>query len=301
MDKQNTSLIFGTTIATLNFLFFCALVILSIFGKSVPCEDRYLVILLLSIGLGLSASILTGNINLMGGINIPWVQRNPLKFRAAGGFAIIVFTFVVGQYLYIERAKCKASKSDPLITSYLAEAKDVERDWLETFENKAQCNQLSGRIEVVLAKLQATPTSDASPQHKIRRLFMASRLNYFLSTLTPNNAAANQRIAEANQLIEQARELGDALVADPDQNKADFDWYFRSKYEARIISNKLFYETKKYAISKDRAHLEEAARYYETLKAKYSEFLKQTSPMEDNYLAVIKSGGKTALKQICLT
>lgn len=93
---QPAGLIFGF----LTLVFFMALVVASIFGKVVPAEGKFPVLIVLALGTGLSASFLTGHATLSG--QIPFFgDEHPLAVSAGGGFAIIILILLVGWKIYL--------------------------------------------------------------------------------------------------------------------------------------------------------------------------------------------------------
>jgi hypothetical protein len=87
---------FGSGILTL--LFFMSLVIASVFDKQVPVGSRFLVVVVVALGAGLSSSFLGGAAVASG--KVPVFKNSPLKFSVGGGIAVFIIVLAVGKYLY---------------------------------------------------------------------------------------------------------------------------------------------------------------------------------------------------------
>ena len=85
----------------LTLLFFMALLVASVLGYGMPAESRDLVVIVLSLGLGLSAAFLGGAATLEGRIPLPFVQARPFAFAVSGGVAVVFISSILGHWLYV--------------------------------------------------------------------------------------------------------------------------------------------------------------------------------------------------------
>ena len=81
--------------------FFMALVVMSIWGRVVPSEARYLVVIVLTLSAALSVGFLGGNASARGTITIPFVNDSPLTVAFTGGIAVLVALLILGHRLFI--------------------------------------------------------------------------------------------------------------------------------------------------------------------------------------------------------
>jgi Fic family protein len=95
------TLIAGSMIGTLALLFFMGLVMLSIFGHSVPKDARFLVVIVLALSGSFAASLLGGNASARGAISLPGAQEHPLRVAITGGIAVLVILLLLGARLYV--------------------------------------------------------------------------------------------------------------------------------------------------------------------------------------------------------
>ena len=98
-------IIVGAVLGGLTLLFFMALVLLSVFDKQVPCESRFLIVLVLAFGAALASSFLGGSAAVRGKIPIPLAKNHPLEFSAAGGIAVLLLLIFIGKNAFIPN-KC---------------------------------------------------------------------------------------------------------------------------------------------------------------------------------------------------
>jgi Fic family protein len=91
------SAVFGA----LALLFFMSLVVMSIWGRVVPSEARYLVVIVLALSGALSVGFLGGNASARGTIPIPFVNDSPLTVAFTGAIAVLVVLLVLGQHLFV--------------------------------------------------------------------------------------------------------------------------------------------------------------------------------------------------------
>ena len=85
----------------LALLFFMALVLMSVWGRVVPHEARYLVVIVLALSGALSAGLISGNASARGTIPIPFVNESPLAVAFTGGLAVLVGLLVLGSRLFM--------------------------------------------------------------------------------------------------------------------------------------------------------------------------------------------------------
>jgi hypothetical protein len=84
----------GVTLA-----FFMVLVLLSMTGKEVPHASRFLIVIVLAIGMAMSSAFLGGSAAAEG--KIPFFQDSPIKFSVGGAIAVFVIVLLLGSRLYI--------------------------------------------------------------------------------------------------------------------------------------------------------------------------------------------------------
>jgi N-acetylmuramoyl-L-alanine amidase len=85
---------------TLTFL--GLLVILSVLGREIPCNSRYLVTAFIAFGSALAAAFIGGNASANGNLNIPGGNK-PLAVSVGGGVAVLVIMVVLQSFFYSER------------------------------------------------------------------------------------------------------------------------------------------------------------------------------------------------------
>jgi hypothetical protein len=78
-----------------------ALVLMSIWGRSVPQDANFLVVIVLALSGSLSAFLLGGTVVARGVIPIPFVKEHPLEFAATGGIAALVVLLLLGRQLFM--------------------------------------------------------------------------------------------------------------------------------------------------------------------------------------------------------
>ena len=105
--------VIGVLIGGVTLVFFMFLVVVSLQGREVPRESRYLVVTVLATGWGLSACLLSLKIAATGKIPLPFAKSHPIQFVATGGFAAAIAIYAIGYLLYIPSAN-KPSIGDPV-------------------------------------------------------------------------------------------------------------------------------------------------------------------------------------------
>jgi len=91
----------GAVFGGSTLLFFMALIILGVQGKSPPSDTRFLIVIVLALSGGLSAGFLGGNASASGSIPIPGAEKHPLRFALAGGAAVLIVLLVLGKLLFL--------------------------------------------------------------------------------------------------------------------------------------------------------------------------------------------------------
>jgi Fic family protein len=81
-------------------IFFMGLVLLSAWGRPVPHDAHYLVVIVLALSGALSAGFLGGNASARGVIPFPGLNEHPLTVAFAGGIAVLVVLLVLGSRLF---------------------------------------------------------------------------------------------------------------------------------------------------------------------------------------------------------
>ncbi len=92
-------LVVGVISGFLTFVFFASLVLMSVLGRPVPPDSRSLVVLVLAIGIALSAGFLGGRASASGRLPLPW-GLDSVSFSITGGIAVFVIVFLIGYIGY---------------------------------------------------------------------------------------------------------------------------------------------------------------------------------------------------------
>ena len=82
-------------------IFFMGLVLLSVWGRSVPQDARYLVVIVLALSGALSAGFLGGNASVRGVIPFPKFNEHPLTVAFTGGIAVLIGLLLLGSRLFV--------------------------------------------------------------------------------------------------------------------------------------------------------------------------------------------------------
>lgn len=90
----------GAVLGTITLLFFMGLVLLSVFGRQVPCDSRYLVVTVIAFGAALSVGFLGGAAAAKGGIPLPFAREHPLTISVSGGIGVLVILLALGNHLF---------------------------------------------------------------------------------------------------------------------------------------------------------------------------------------------------------
>src|SRR5579871_2760146 len=93
-------IVVGAVFGGIVLVFFMALVVMATQGKEIPCQSHYLVVIVLALGIALSASFLGGAAAVSG--SIPWAFANdhPVQFSLYGGVGVALIFLVVGWKTY---------------------------------------------------------------------------------------------------------------------------------------------------------------------------------------------------------
>jgi hypothetical protein len=110
----------GAAFGGLTLLFFMALVLLAAFDRPIPCESRFLVVVVLALGGALASSFIGGSAAAKGEIPLRIATRNPIGFSVFGGIAVLLLLMVVGHFGY--GTACAAAAIDPMDATPTAES-----------------------------------------------------------------------------------------------------------------------------------------------------------------------------------
>ncbi|MGA6981474.1 MAG: Fic family protein, partial [Candidatus Sulfotelmatobacter sp.] len=91
----------GAVFGAVALLFFMGLVLLSVWGHSVPNDARYLVVIVLALSGALSAAFLGGNASARGTIPFPTLNEHPLTVAFTGGIAVLIALLMLGSRLFL--------------------------------------------------------------------------------------------------------------------------------------------------------------------------------------------------------
>lgn len=92
----------GMIFGGLTILFFMALIIASTFGKIVPSSSKLFVLAVLALGVAMTLAFIGGEAAAKGKLPIPYLNHNPVEFSVAGGIAVFVIIFLLGNAVYPE-------------------------------------------------------------------------------------------------------------------------------------------------------------------------------------------------------
>ena len=109
----------GALLGSLTLLFLMALVLLSVYGREVPCNSVYLVCAVLSIGAALAVAFIGGNASATGNIPLDIARTNPLSISVGGGVAVLLIMLVVTTTLF-KRADCETKTSGGAVNFIVA-------------------------------------------------------------------------------------------------------------------------------------------------------------------------------------
>lgn len=96
----------GAAIGIATLLFLMAVVLLS-FLKPLDAGTKWILILVFSLGCGLSASFIGGGAVARGKLRIPFL-KSPVTFAVTGGIAVIVIMLILGKLLFLQEVKAQA-------------------------------------------------------------------------------------------------------------------------------------------------------------------------------------------------
>lgn len=99
-NKTKWVMVLGAVFGGFTLLFFMALILISMLHRPLPPEDRYLVVIVLSLGSALAASFLGGGAAAKGNLSIPLLKNNPISIGAFGGIAVLIIMMLLGTILY---------------------------------------------------------------------------------------------------------------------------------------------------------------------------------------------------------
>jgi len=99
--RSRPAFVAGGVFGAVTLLFFMALVLMSVLGRPVPEQARYLVVIVLALSGGFSAAFLGGNASARGAIPFAGGNNNPLAVAFTGGIAVLVALLILGRYLFM--------------------------------------------------------------------------------------------------------------------------------------------------------------------------------------------------------
>jgi len=103
-------IVWGGIFGGLILFFFMGLILLSVFGHEIPCDSRFLVVMIVAFGASLSVAFLGGAAAAKGVIPIPLVKDHPITFSVSGGIAVLVILLILSNRLFV-----KDCSEDPTI------------------------------------------------------------------------------------------------------------------------------------------------------------------------------------------
>lgn len=91
----------GVIFGAVALLFFMVLVLLPVFGHPVPGSSKYLIIIVLALSGGLSATFMGGHATARGSIPLPSGKEHPMRYAVTGGIAVLIVLLVLGRLLFL--------------------------------------------------------------------------------------------------------------------------------------------------------------------------------------------------------
>jgi hypothetical protein len=104
----------GVVFAAVTLVFFMLLVILSVFGNTIPEDASFPIASVLALGLAFASAFMGGDAAAKGQLPSPFLNKYPVQFSVAGGIAVFVIVFLFGIELYPSTGGVKAKHPLPL-------------------------------------------------------------------------------------------------------------------------------------------------------------------------------------------
>jgi len=301
MSVSDRNFFIGLFFGGVGFLFFMVLIILSIVGYPVPCKERYLVVIFLSLLLAFAGAIISGSLKISGKIKIPLLKDHPMVFSATSGFALFLFVFLVGDHLYVKTVDCGEFNSQyGVINDYISQSKNLERDWLGTYHTPSLCNDMDLKISKLVKKLDGVNSSEVSYETKIKQQFYIFRLRLFTTTIDKNKESAINKLIKAEQEFTEGRKLVEELMHASSKFKADKDWYINNQYEGIFLINEVFLDVLRFKLMGELASINKASLKLKILKSKHSSLMGESEPMENQYWEVVETKIPKHLRNTCV-
>src|SRR5262245_11693155 len=98
--KQAWVVVVGACVGIATLLFFMGLILLSVYGRQIPCDSRFLVATVVAFGAALSSAFLGGAAAAHGSIPLPLAREHPLGFSVSGGVAVLLLLLVLSNQLF---------------------------------------------------------------------------------------------------------------------------------------------------------------------------------------------------------
>jgi hypothetical protein len=90
----------GVVFAAVTLVFFMILVILSVFGNTIPENASFPIASVLALGLAFASAFMGGDAAAKGQLPSPFLNKYPVQFSITGGIAVFVIVFLFGIELY---------------------------------------------------------------------------------------------------------------------------------------------------------------------------------------------------------
>lgn len=90
----------GAAFGAATLIFFMGLIVMSMMGRPLLCENRFLVIITLAFGAAMGSSFLGGSAAASGSLPIRYAESHPVSFSVAGGIAVLILVLFFGNYFY---------------------------------------------------------------------------------------------------------------------------------------------------------------------------------------------------------
>ncbi len=71
-------------------------------GNSIAYDDRFLIVIVMSLSTSLSASFIGGTAAAKGSLSLPFAKEKPIEFSVFGGIAVFVILLIIGYLLYMQ-------------------------------------------------------------------------------------------------------------------------------------------------------------------------------------------------------
>jgi hypothetical protein len=100
----------AVTMMGITVFFLMSLIVASLFGYDVSHGARFLVVIIIALGLALSSAFIGGDAAVRGHIPISFIQGHPITFSATGGIAVFIIVLALSYPLYLRETNNKGEE-----------------------------------------------------------------------------------------------------------------------------------------------------------------------------------------------